>query len=235
MGSKPMHIECEHLAKLRDFATGRRETKAPVAIIARMPLEQFTDEELVLRYRAAQGQEAEQYINELFRRNQQKVARWCMRFTDDRDSALDLSQEVFTKAYQNLHSFKGDSKFSTWLFTVARNHCLNAVRARNIDAQSDSDEELLATLPDHNFEHPDVAMDREKSMGLARQIISEALDETEKRVFVLHYAEEMTLDGITRLLQLENASGAKAFLVSAKRKLNRVIERRKVRSTQGRV
>jgi RNA polymerase sigma-70 factor (ECF subfamily) len=235
MGSKPMHIECEHLAKIRAFASGRREAKASVAIIARMPLEQFTDEELVLRYRAAHVQDAEQYINELFRRNQQKVARWCMRFTDDRESALDLSQEVFAKAFQNLHSFKGDSKFSTWLFIVARNHCLNAVRTRSIVGQSDSDEELLATLPDHNFEHPDEAMDREKSMGLARQIISEALDETEKRVFVLHYAEEMTLDAITRLLQLENASGAKAFLVSAKRKLNRVIERRKVRSHQGRV
>jgi hypothetical protein len=51
----------------------------------------------------------------------------------------------------------------------------------------------------------------------------------------MHYGEEFSLDVISRLLNLENASGAKAYIVSAKRKLNRLIERRSARSRQPRV
>jgi hypothetical protein len=55
------------------------------------------------------------------------------------------------------------------------------------------------------------------------------LTDIESQVFTLHYAEELPLDAITRLLKLENASGAKAYIVSAKRKLARAVERWKAR------
>src|SRR5262245_51188357 len=119
----------------RLFGTGRVSIGAPeaegrVAIIGPMGFEQLPDEELVTRYRvAADPHERDQFINELFRRNYVRVARWCLRFTTDRETAADLAQEILTKVYQNLNSFQGQSKFSTWLFSIARNHCLNAVRA----------------------------------------------------------------------------------------------------------
>ena len=86
-----------------------------VVIIGQMPLDHLSDEELSLRFRgsAADSSEGELCINELFRRNYAKVARWCLRFTSDRETAADLSQEIFAKAYQNLTSFQGQSKFST--------------------------------------------------------------------------------------------------------------------------
>ena len=62
-----------------------------------------------------------------------------------------------------------------------------------------------------------------------RQLLAESLDETERTVMTLHYGEEMPLDAITRTLKLANASGAKAYIVSARRKLNRAIERLKAR------
>jgi hypothetical protein len=68
-------------------------------------------------------------------------------------------------------------------------------------------------------------VERNQLAGLARQLINETLEETEKQVFTLHYAEEVPLDVITRMLKLENASGAKAYLVSAKRKLDRAVKR----------
>jgi len=61
-----------------------------------------------------------------FRRHHVKVARWCLSVTGDRESAADLAQENLRKAYQNLSYFKGQSKFSTWLYSITRNHCLNA-------------------------------------------------------------------------------------------------------------
>ncbi len=56
-----------------------------------------------------------------------------------------------------------------------------------------------------------------------------ACDDTEKKIFTLHYGDELTLATITRVLGLKNESGAKAYIVSAKRKLNRCLQRWRAR------
>lgn len=209
-----------------------QEPHTPVAIIEPMPLDQLPDEELLAQYRAtADVLEREQCINELFRRNYSKVARWCLRFTSGREAAADLAQEVFAKAYQSLSSFQFQSKFSTWLFVIARNHCLNAVRANTRQAtelKAEVDEEFLSGLPDAAAS-PYTEVERQASAQLARELLAEALDEKEKMIFTLHYAEEVPLDAITRMLGLENQSGAKAYIVSARRKLARLVQLRKAR------
>jgi RNA polymerase sigma factor (sigma-70 family) len=203
-----------------------------IAIINIMSLEQLQDEELVGRCRAAANvQERDQYLNEMFRRNYTKVARWALRFTADRETAADLAQEIFTKAYRNIHSFQGQAKFSTWLFSIARNHCLNAVRANAREAtalKADVDEGFIFEIPDTGLS-PYLALEQESSAKLVRELLNEVLDGTEKLVFTLHYGEELPLASITRLLRLENQSGAKAYIVSAKRKLSRAVERWKAR------
>ena len=204
----------------------------PGAIIEPMSLEQLLDEELVSRYQsAAATSEREQYVNELFRRNYTRVARWCLRFTNDRESAADLAQEVFTKAYQNLSSFQGQSKFSTWLFVIARNHGLNVLRANARQAtelKADDGEEILSGIAD-SAPNPHSVLEKTVSADLVRKLLADALDETEKMVFTLHYGEDVPLDVITRLLRLENQSGAKAYVVSAKRKLARLVQQWKAR------
>ncbi|HZQ70295.1 MAG TPA: sigma-70 family RNA polymerase sigma factor [Terriglobales bacterium] len=202
-----------------------------------MSLEQLPDEELVAGYRSlADAGQRDLYINELFRRNYSRVARWCLRFTDNRETAADLAQEIFAKAYQNLSSFQGQSKFSTWLFVVARNHCLNAARARSRQAtelKNEVEEDFLAAIPD-NAPSPYTEAERKSSAAMLRELLNQALDEKEKAVFTLHYAEDMPLDAITRLLGLDNQSGAKAYIVSAKRKLARFTQQWKARGQQTR-
>jgi RNA polymerase sigma factor (sigma-70 family) len=207
---------------------GRAEA---VAIIPEMRWEDLSDEALIARYRAEAGQaSAEQYLNELFRRHHVKVARWCLSVTGDRESAADLAQEICVKAYQNLSYFKGQSKFSTWLYSITRNHCLNAVRSRASAPQMDSDELVMETLPDVASDSPLASVERKQQADIARQLINETLEETEKAVFTMHFAEELPLDVITRMLNLTNASGAKAYLVSAKRKLDRAAKRWQARA-----
>jgi DNA-directed RNA polymerase specialized sigma subunit len=60
--------------------------------------------------------------------------------------------------------------------------------------------------------------------------MTEVLNETEQRVMTLHYGLEMELGAITTALGLTNTSGAKAFIVSAKRKLNAAVKRWKTKS-----
>jgi len=214
------------------------ETTAPeseqlVDTIAGMGFEQLSDEMLVENHRAAADPRlSRQYVDELFRRNHLKIARWCYRFTRDRDSAADLAQEVCTKAYRNLASFQNQSKFSTWLFSIARNHCVNALRSRASQPQQDGDEELLNLLPDRSSDDPESALSRQYDGKLVREFLNETLDDTEKAVFTLHFGEDLSLDQITSVLALENASGAKAYIVSAKRKLARAVDRWKARNAR---
>jgi RNA polymerase sigma-70 factor (ECF subfamily) len=196
-----------------------------------MELQELSDEALISTYRAGSGRAgSEEYVNELFRRHHVKVARWCLAFTGDRESAADLAQEICTKAYQSLPSFKGESKFSTWLFSIARFHCLNAVRARSRQPMVSPEENVVDVLPDLGSNDPYSKLEQQQAADLARQLLNEALDETEKVVFTLHFGEDVPLDAITRVLKLENASGAKAYVVSAKRKLDRVVSRWKART-----
>ncbi len=105
---------------------------------------------------------------------------------------------------------------------------MNAIKARSI-WPAETGEELLIGLSDQGEGDPYLAVERESNAQLVRDLLNQALDETEKRVFTLHYGEDLPLEVITRLLGLDNPSGAKAYLVSARRKLARSVERWKAR------
>ena len=189
-------------------------------------MQELSDEELIARFRSAGGSPAaNRWIDELFRRYHGRVALWCYRHSGDRELASDLAQEVFLRAYRNLTSFRGDSKFSTWLFTITRNQCLNEFRARSVRpeaaAESVEDRELEDTVKGSIVE----SMEREESLRMMRELIAKTLDETERKVLMLHVSDEMQLDAITRLLELKNPSGARAYMLSAKRKLAAAVGR----------
>lgn len=186
-------------------------------------MERFTDEELVERCRAAEGPAArEPFLNALFQRYNTRVGSWCYHITGDVNSAVDLAQEVFVKAFQSIHSFRGGSKFTTWLYSIARNHCLDELRSRKrrVEEVADFPEEIA----DWGVERADSAIERRESSELMKQLIRESLDETETKVMTLHYVHELPLDSVNRMLKLTNESGAKAYIVSARRKLKRAHE-----------
>ncbi|MFQ5737569.1 MAG: RNA polymerase sigma factor [Acidobacteriota bacterium] len=186
------------------------------------------DEELVsLWVHQTDSPQRPQWINELFGRYQRRVALWCLRISGDRESAADLAQEVFLKVYRNLASFKGDSKFSTWLFSVTRNHCFNYLKSRARRPQEETPAKPLVEIRDPAGVKAFERIEHESSQRLLRQLMNQELGETERRVMVLHYREELPLEAITRLLALSNPSGAKAYIVSSRRKLKRAVEKMK--------
>ncbi len=92
-----------------------------------------TDSELMLRVRGGDLYA----LGLLFVRYQAKVHAWCFRLTDDRHTADDLVQDTFLRILRYRHAFSGDAAFSTWLYRIARNVCLDhlANLRRNSDAQ----------------------------------------------------------------------------------------------------
>jgi RNA polymerase sigma-70 factor (ECF subfamily) len=187
--------------------------------------ERLSDDELIACYRLAPETEASRaLIDELFRRHQARVVAWCYRLTGDRVNAVDLAQDVFAKAWTRLDTFRADSKFTTWLYVIVRNRWRDELRARQArpreapetemtDAEPFIANEALATLTAHD------------ARTLVRRLMDDALDEMEQQVMTLHYAHEMTLDAITAALGLTNPSGAKSYIVSARRKMNAAVLR----------
>lgn len=187
-------------------------------------MDKLSDEELIAKFRNRGSQSGDPHLNLLFQRNYQKVSLWCLRFTGNRESAADLAQEIFLSVHRHLESFRGDAKFSTWLFTITRNQCRNRWREGQTTPEQSLEPALELTIADAS---PDAHSQLESSQqtNLMRQLMQDALEPIEQQVMSLHYVEEMPLDAITRLLGLTNSSGAKAYVVSARRKLNTAVER----------
>src|SRR5215510_8540593 len=188
----------------------------------------LSDEELIARFRLApDSDQSRQFIDELFGRRRTRVIAWCHRLSGDRELAPDLAQDVFIKAFSSLHTFRQDSRFTTWLYVIARNRCHDEARARSAARRETPDgfdpvtAELNAAL---------AALDARDARATVQRLMKDVLNATEQRVMTLHYGLEMELDAITTALGLTNTSGAKAFIVSAKRKLNAAVQRWKTKS-----
>lgn len=182
-----------------------------------------SDEELLAAYRRASGEGRRAAADRLFARYYEQVGRWCLRLTGEREAAADLAQDVFLKAHRHLDSFQGASQFGTWLYSIARNESINRAK-RNAASADDDSEEALVTIPASD-PNPEELATRNSSARRLDRLLAQTLDEKERIVFTLHYGDELPLAAITRLLRLENSSGAKAYIVSAKRKLARAVER----------
>lgn len=185
----------------------------------------LSDDELAAECLRRTAADRSAFVEELFRRHYTQVARWCYRFTNDRDAAADLAQEVFLKAHRSFDAFRGQARFSTWLYTIARHEGINRTQRKGPPME---DAELLAEVAAAD-ESPDAAAQRGQTGRRLRELLFTTLDRTERMVFTLHYGKEMPLDTITRMLALDNASGAKAYIVSARRKLARASGRIKAR------
>ena len=108
---------------------------------------------------------------ELLRRYRDAVYWWCLRYTRDPERALDLSQDVLLVVWERIGSFEGRSKFSSWIFTVTRNRCIDASRRVDILA----DDEVSDEIPDPVL-LADVTVQHEQDEARLLQTIRAALD-----------------------------------------------------------
>ena len=99
-----------------------------------------SDEELVAR--ADKGER--RAFDELVRRHQERLYYLCLRYVKSQADAQDVVQRSFVKAYKSLSSFRGDSKFKTWLYRIAINLSLNHIRDRGRERPEEIDDAALS-------------------------------------------------------------------------------------------
>lgn len=175
-----------------------------------------TDEELLARHAAdPEGVGGRAAASTLLGRHQQRVYVWCHRYVRDPERALELSQDVLLKAYRSLGTFAGRSRFSSWLFAIARNRCLNEIAAPSL--VRDDDVELDA-LPSTDGT-PERMLEELQDEEWLRRLLAEHLEDDERRALWLRCFERLPVEEITLVMRLENATGARGLLQRARRKL----------------
>ena len=181
-----------------------------------MQLEHLNDEELVEKARTEPAL-ASECLGVLYRRFYPKVAYWCLRVCGSREEAADLAQEVFLRVHSRLGSFRGESRFSTWLYQVTRSVAINRGESSRRRTAPLTDLKGAPEIADPLPDAQDV-LARAEAAGELRAAMEE-LEPLEAKVLYLHFASGLTLPRITEMLGLENRTAAKAFIVSATRKL----------------
>lgn len=147
------------------------------------------DREAVL---ACQRGEREAF-DRLVERYQREVYRLCYRYVNNHHDANDLAQEVFLRAYKAIGKFRGDSSFSTWLYRIAVNACLNFRAARR--AQT---EELSEALPDSSAPFAE-RVEREEQSRRVREAVSR-LPEKQRATLILKVYHDLTHEEVARIL-----------------------------------
>lgn len=163
-----------------------------------------------------------QAFERLYRTHVNRVFALCVRMTNDRAAAEELTQDVFVRAWQKLSLFRGDSAFGTWLHRLAVNVVLNARKTEGRDRkrfggrEAEEDDEPLESQVAGRAATPGLAMDLEAAIGM--------LPPGARKVFVLHDVEGYKHEEIAEHLAI-TTGGSKAQLHRARMLLRKALER----------
>ena len=166
------------------------------------------------------GQQAAYSI--LVARYQQYVFTLAMRYVNNRELAEELAQDVFVKAYKYLADFKGNSKFSTWLYTIVHTTCLSQLRKKK-DETILLEEEKMVSLSDNTYEQKPSDRLEQKTQKQMLENAMKHLPETEAELLTLFYQAEQSIEEVGMIMGL-TTSNVKVKLFRARQKLKEVLE-----------
>jgi RNA polymerase sigma factor (sigma-70 family) len=176
-----------------------------------MNVKKLTDEQLVAHFIETQKN---LYFEQLYDRYSDKVYRKCLSFVKDDAKAEDFTHDIFMKLVLNLSSYKETAKFSTWLYSITYNYCIDQTRVskkysevgldENYDLADDDDDAEIAELE---------AQQLNKAM---QQILPE-----EKSILMMKYQDDLSIKEISDSLDISE-SAVKMRLLRAKEKLRKV-------------
>ncbi|MFI1773258.1 RNA polymerase sigma factor [Thalassobellus citreus] len=152
----------------------------------------------------------------LYDRYSMLVYNKCYGFAKDEDEAKDLTQDVFLKLFVKLASFKGKSKFSTWLYSFTYNHCVNYVTrntAKKFEKQSVDYTDIENLSDDEEDDTSFLSMKVDK-LKVALELISPE----EKMILLLKYQDSLSIKEIENVLGI-GESAVKMRIKRAKDKL----------------
>ncbi len=143
----------------------------------------------------------------------------CIRMLTSEEDAEEAAQDVFVKAYRSIASFQAKSKFSTWLYRIAYNHCISVIRkkVKMID--------LVGEVPEGEVDEGEMNGLESISAGERSRYLKmaiESLAETDAVVITLFYYDELSLEEIAEVTGL-SSSNIRIKLHRSRKKMYKVI------------
>ena len=146
----------------------------------------------------------------LMEQNQTRIYNLALRMTGNPDDALELSQEAFFNAWRGLGRFQEESAFSTWLYRLASNVCIDFLRREkrrrgaSPSVSLDDEENHTREIPDQRYS-PQEQMEQEERRRLIQQGL-DAISPEHRQVLLLREMEGLSYGEIARLLDLEDGT-----------------------------
>lgn len=156
----------------------------------------------------------EDAFNEIVRLNGDKVFSLVYRMIGNRAEAEDLAQEVFVTVFKTVDTFRGESKFSTWLLRIAANHCKNRIKylarrrtdGAGLDGISEEDMADAGRAPmQGHIDAPDVLLEAAEMEKLMQAAIA-TLDEEHRLLIVLRDVEDLSYEEIGEVTGLADGT-----------------------------
>ena len=151
----------------------------------------------------------------------------ALKMLSNPDDAFDISQEAFIKAYRSLKDFKGESSFSSWLYRITANMCLDFMRrnkkrkAASIVYLDDEDDSKELELPDTRFD-PVTELERKELRGAINDALN-LLPEDQRSILLLRELNGMSYAEISEALKLEQGT-VKSRLSRARARLAKILK-----------
>lgn len=163
----------------------------------------MTERELVQK---AQSGDQDAFA-QLIRDNETRIYTLALRMTGSREDAQDLAQEAFLSAWRALSSFKGDATFSTWVYRLTSNACIDHLRKQKrrqevVQTQSLDDEERGSIdLPDRRFD-PQTELERGELRAAVERGLA-ALPDHQRQILVMRELSGLSYQEISDVLQMD--------------------------------
>ena len=160
-------------------------------------------------------------FEELVLKYEKTVYNLALRMVGDRDDAFDMTQEAFIKAYGSLSSFRGDSKFSVWIYRITTNVCLDFLRSKSRKQQvsltvSDDDEDAQLDIPGPKAD-PEQQLIKKISMQSVEEGLK-TLPDKQRQILVMRELGGMSYAEIGKALSIEEGT-VKSRIFRARKRL----------------
>ena len=160
---------------------------------------------------------------ELVNRYQAYVFTLVLRMIKSREDAEEVAQDVFIKAYRSLADFRGESKFSTWLYTIANTTSITFLRKKKLDVHSLDNEKVFEVADSKDSGFRANLVEQKSRVNMVNEAIA-MLSPDDAEIITLFYKAEQNLEEISRILRLETNT-VKVRLHRARTRLKEKMER----------
>ncbi len=142
----------------------------------------------------------------LMQKYHDQVYHLLYRMVHDKDEVIDLTQEAFIKAFQSLKNFNEEFAFSTWLFKIATNNCIDYIRKKKL-ATFSIDKPIESKEGDFQFEIPDSSYEPDKELieGQKSKLLNDAIEslpDKYRQVILMRHSDDMDYQEIADKLKL---------------------------------